>query len=110
MNMKIKRRSITFITKKTRSTKRMSYQKVLLSKFAIIHLLLYNLLLNFFISFLFCLLFTTDIRSLSPQEQQRRIKWRAFSKMVMGSVVLLLFSEPTINVIRYFFYVLSRIL
>eukprot|EP00597_Dinobryon_sp_UTEXLB2267_P000289 CAMPEP_0170070262 /NCGR_PEP_ID=MMETSP0019_2-20121128/8623_1 /TAXON_ID=98059 /ORGANISM="Dinobryon sp., Strain UTEXLB2267" /LENGTH=573 /DNA_ID=CAMNT_0010278503 /DNA_START=66 /DNA_END=1787 /DNA_ORIENTATION=+ len=40
-----------------------------------------------------------DIRSLSPQEQQRRIKWRAFSKMAIGSVVLLIFSEPTIDVI-----------
>merc|ERR1712217_832841 len=35
-----------------------------------------------------------DLAGLSPEEQQRRIKKRAFSNMAIGTALVLLFSDP----------------
>lgn len=39
-----------------------------------------------------------DLSHLAPEEQQRRIKWRAFVKMFLGSALVLIFSDPTVDV------------
>lgn len=40
-----------------------------------------------------------DLADLEPEEQQRRIKWRAFLKMGAGSALVLIFSDPTVDVL-----------
>lgn len=40
-----------------------------------------------------------DIANLSPAEQQVQIKWRAFWMMAIGSIVVLLISDPMVDVL-----------
>jgi Ca2+/Na+ antiporter len=40
-----------------------------------------------------------DIKDLSPDEQQRRIKWRAAYMMGLGSLILLIVSDPMVTVL-----------
>jgi len=40
-----------------------------------------------------------DLADLEPEEQQRRIKSRAFQKMLLGSALVLIFSDPTVDVL-----------
>jgi len=40
-----------------------------------------------------------DLANLDPEEQQRRIKNRAFSKMAMGLFLVLIFSDPTVDLL-----------
>jgi len=41
----------------------------------------------------------SDLTNLSPEEQQRAIKKRAFSMLAVGSFLVVLFSDPTVEVI-----------
>lgn len=40
-----------------------------------------------------------DLRDLSPAEQQRMIKWRAACMMGLGSVIVILISDPMVDVL-----------
>lgn len=40
-----------------------------------------------------------DLKHLSPAEQQRRIKWRAAAMMGLGSIILIIISDPVVNVL-----------
>lgn len=40
-----------------------------------------------------------DLKGLSPAEQQRRIKWRAAGMMGLGSLILIVISDPVVNVL-----------
>jgi len=40
-----------------------------------------------------------DLADLEPEEQQRRIKTRAIQKMLFGSALVLIFSDPTVDVL-----------
>lgn len=41
----------------------------------------------------------TDLQALAPEEQQRRIKWRAVGLMCTGMIVVLIFSDPMVNLL-----------
>jgi Ca2+/Na+ antiporter len=40
-----------------------------------------------------------DLKDLTPAEQQARIKWRAFYMMFIGSIILIVISDPVVNVL-----------
>mmetsp|Transcript_3040 Transcript_3040/g.6481 ORF Transcript_3040/g.6481 Transcript_3040/m.6481 type:complete len:593 (+) Transcript_3040:96-1874(+) len=41
-----------------------------------------------------------DLADLQPEDQQRRIKQRAFGKLVAGTALVLVFSDPTVDVLN----------
>jgi len=43
-----------------------------------------------------------DLADLAPEEQQRRIKFRAFTKMFAGTVLCLIFSDPMVDLLSEF--------
>lgn len=41
-----------------------------------------------------------DLRDLTPEEQQKRIKSRAFQQMAIGTILVLVFSDPAVDVLN----------
>ena len=40
-----------------------------------------------------------DLRELSPEEQQRNIKWRSACMMGLGSIIVIIISDPMVDVL-----------